>query len=376
MLEPLLAHARVSVTSAPSRGSSLALRCRANRSPNPAPAAVVAGGGLLAQRSTRTRRRMAGASCGAGLGAGEVSIRTLVSECVDLAQRAGDQIRAVSNKVQAGTAGAEQSLGLLDKGAGTGAFDPQTLADRQAQRCIVENLRQVYGMALRVVGEEGELGTEEGDVEDIGMHRPDAHLLDDEWPSSADLLLPLSDLCVWVDPLDGTKEFTEGRYEFVSTLIGISRLGRPIAGVISEPYRESRILWGCCAPGAFSGVRALGSSWRKPPRLAGRCLVLVSRSRTEGAVAEALQRLSAPGSGLGEGPLVTGQIAAGGAGHKAARVVDGEGDLWLFPRPGTSRWDTCAPEAMLEASGGQLRDRFGEHIVYDPDGEMKLTCQS
>ena len=55
----------------------------------------------MAQRSTRTRRRMAGASCGAGLGAGEVSIRTLVSECVDLAQRAGDQIRAVSNKDRA-----------------------------------------------------------------------------------------------------------------------------------------------------------------------------------------------------------------------------------------------------------------------------------
>ena len=34
---------------------------------------------------------------------------------------------------------------------------------------------------------------------------------------------------------------------------------------------------GSQAPGAFSGVRALGSSWRKPPRLAGRCLVLVSR---------------------------------------------------------------------------------------------------
>ena len=69
--------------------------------------------------------------------------------------------------------------------------------------------------------------------QDIGMHRPDAHLLDDEWPSSADLLLPLSDLCVWVDPLDGTKEFTEGRYEFVSTPFatqhGLRELGTPPA---------------------------------------------------------------------------------------------------------------------------------------------------
>ena len=48
--------------------------------------------------------------------------------------------------------------GMHDKGLGTGNFDPQTIADRQAQRCIVENLRAIYGMSLRVVGEEGELG--------------------------------------------------------------------------------------------------------------------------------------------------------------------------------------------------------------------------
>ena len=41
-----------------------------------------------------------------------------------------------------------------------GNFDPQTLADRQAQRCIVENLRAIYGSQLRIVGEEGELGLE------------------------------------------------------------------------------------------------------------------------------------------------------------------------------------------------------------------------
>ena len=38
------------------------------------------------------------------------------------------------------------------------------------------------------------------------------------------MVLPLSELCIWVDPLDGTKEFTQGRYEFVSTLILASRV--------------------------------------------------------------------------------------------------------------------------------------------------------
>lgn len=85
---------------------------------------------------------------------GSISLKNLVSQCVDLAQRAGAHIRVVSDKESE----IEGSLGTHDKGLGTGNFDPQTIADRQAQRCIVENLRAVYGMDLRIVGEEGELG--------------------------------------------------------------------------------------------------------------------------------------------------------------------------------------------------------------------------
>lgn len=85
---------------------------------------------------------------------GSISLKNLVSQCVDLAQRAGAHIRVVSNKESE----IEGSLATHDKGLGTGNFDPQTIADRQAQRCIVENLRAVYGMDLRIVGEEGELG--------------------------------------------------------------------------------------------------------------------------------------------------------------------------------------------------------------------------
>lgn len=74
---------------------------------------------------------------------------------------------------------------------------------------------------------------------------------------------------------------------------------------------------------------------------------------------------------LGDLPLITGTQQVGGAGHKVARVVDGAADLWLFPRGGTSRWDSCAAEAMLEACGGALTNRFGQRIFYDPDGTME-----
>ncbi|CAL1126977.1 unnamed protein product [Cladocopium goreaui] len=329
---------------------------------------------------------MAGYAEGPAEMAEHISLKGLVSQCVDLAQRAGELIRAVSdNKSECG-------IGTHDKGLGTGNFDPQTLADRQAQRCIVENLRAIYGSQLRIVGEEGELGVE-ADGEEIVIRRPSETLLDQEWPG--DLRLPLAELCVWVDPLDGTKEFTQGRYEYVSTLIGISQNGHPVAGVISEPYSQGqpgpgRLLWGCClrdSKGTVPGVHVLGDPhWRRPTRPPGRCVAVISRSRASGEVGDALQRLTEPGTApkegtegedlstpveLGDLPLITGTQQVGGAGHKVARVVDGAADLWLFPRGGTSRWDSCAAEAMLEACGGALRNRFGQRIFYDPDGTME-----
>lgn len=67
---------------------------------------------------------------------------------------------------------------------------------------------------------------------------------------------------MWVDPLDGTKEYTMD-YEMaheVTVLIGVAWNGRPIAGVVNQPFfkfhNESnlyldRILWGIVGLGGF-----------------------------------------------------------------------------------------------------------------------------
>jgi len=56
-----------------------------------------------------------------------------------------------------------------------------------------------------------------------------------------------------------------------------------------------------------------------------------------------------------------------------ARVIDGAADIWVMPMAGTSKWDTCAGEAILVAAGGSVSDAAGGLLQYDPDAAMSNT---
>lgn len=49
------------------------------------------------------------------------------------------------------------------------------------------------------------------------------------------------EIVVWVDPLDGTSEYTQGFLDYVTVLIGIAINGIPIAGVIHQPYHNYQV---------------------------------------------------------------------------------------------------------------------------------------
>jgi 3'(2'), 5'-bisphosphate nucleotidase len=56
-----------------------------------------------------------------------------------------------------------------------------------------------------------------------------------------------------------------------------------------------------------------------------------------------------------------------GSALKIVRLAEGAGDL--YPRFGrTMEWDTAAPQAILEAAGGQLSGMDGERLIYGKPG--------
>ena len=93
----------------------------------------------------------------------------------------------------------------------------------------------------------------------------------------------MADVAVFVDPLDGTREFGEGRLVNVQSLVGISVRGRAMAGAIGLPFPTGTnaedtpacIVYGLVATapaasarpsppdGAYASVRPHRRDWRQ-----------------------------------------------------------------------------------------------------------------
>ena len=106
------------------------------------------------------------------------------------------------------------ALTVDDKAAG--AFDPVTIADREAERVMREILAEE-------VPDHGVLGEEHGE-----------RVSDSPWR--------------WVlDPIDGTRAYIAGFPTWV-TLVGLCHQGRPVYGIIDAPASDDRWAGGSARP--------------------------------------------------------------------------------------------------------------------------------
>lgn len=124
-----------------------------------------------------------------------------------------------------------------------------------------------------------------------------------------------------------------------------------VAGIIHQPYftepcgKLGRTIWG------VKGLGIGGMEAKLPPQ--GEFTVVTTRSHSNKLVSEAIEALSP-----------TNVIRCGGAGYKVIQLLEGNAHSYVFASAGCKRWDTCGPEAVLEAAGGTLTDIHGEYYDY------------
>lgn len=239
-------------------------------------------------------------------------------------------------------------LGIVEKGKN----DLQTEADRSAQRCIIASLSRQFPK-VAIIGEEGSSECEvpsdwvvtEGDAEILSKTCPSDYVNVDD-----------KDIVVWVDPLDGTAEYTQGFLDHVTVLIGIAVNGRAVGGIIHQPYYNyknpeaqlGRTIWG------LTGLGHGGFTAHDPPK--DKFILTTTRSHSDATVQRALDALK-PDEVL----------KVGGAGHKVLLLIEGKAHAYVFASRGCKKWDTCAPEAILACVGGRLTDMHGKNYAYDKD---------
>lgn len=139
-----------------------------------------------------------------------------------------------------------------------------------------------------------------------------------------------------VDPLDGTREFGEGRDDW-AVHIALAVDGVPVVGAVALPARE--IVLASDTPPALPAPVT-------PPRM------LVSRTRPSQLCASVRDVIGAE------------TIAMGSAGAKAMAVVLGEAEIYLHSG-GQHQWDNCAPAAVALAAGLHASRINGSPLSYN-----------
>ena len=231
--------------------------------------------------------------------------------------------------------------------------DPVTQADLQAQQVIEGSLHYLYPH-LRIIGEE------DIDPNDfLTIDTASKKLLEGVKPvkTSFSPLVPLEDVTVYIDPLDATAEFVLGNKQSPATLVGIALKSVAYGGVIHQPFEgvNGRTLWsltdfGC---GDDNEIKEKNIMHTRTLTKRAESVLVTTRTHTSQVTEDAIKKL---------GMDVT--LRIGGAGYKVLLLLDGTADVYCYPTPGTKKWDTCAPEAILNYLGGKMTDAQGNSIDY------------
>jgi 3'(2'), 5'-bisphosphate nucleotidase len=161
---------------------------------------------------------------------------------------------------------------------------------------------------------------------------------------------------VWiVDPLDGTREYSEGREDW-AVHVALCIDGTPGPSAVAIPARSQ----------LFSSRPELGTPPVTLPARTGPIRIAVSRSRPPVEAERVARRLAAE------------LVSIGSAGVKTMAVVTGEVDAYLHAG-GQYEWDSAAPVGVAVAAGLHASRIDGSPLRYnrpDPTLPDLLVCRA
>ncbi|KPI97161.1 Putative inositol monophosphatase 3 [Papilio xuthus] len=278
-----------------------------------------------------------------------INLKTLLTAAIHAAEYGGSKVMEGTNR----------DLIIKSKGkTKEGVNDPVTDAD-QASHCVM-----FYGLSktfpkLTIVSEEHSINDPKcEDQEPFNTDTPPPqHRMIENMNNE---LVFAKDITIWIDPLDATKEYTEGLYQYVTTMVCVAYKGIPIIGVIHYPFPPDnpQTYWGWLAKKTSSNIAnvAYQVEYKENPR------VVVSISH-QGKVSDMARESF--------GPMTTVTTAAG-AGYKVMGVVNGSYDVYLHATA-IKKWDLCAGDAIIRTVDGKMTTAKGDYIDYSPDADVKVN---
>jgi 3'(2'), 5'-bisphosphate nucleotidase len=235
----------------------------------------------------------------------------------------------------------------------TGSESDIQLATRlavEAGRLLVDLRHELHaqGMPMWDVMDHGDAGAHRFIADELRQHRPHDAVLDEE--GAEDPRRFESDRVWIIDPLDGTREYGEGRHDW-AVHVALWDRDHFVAGAVALPSLD-QVLTTDPAP-------VLPAVDRQRPR------IVTSRTRAPYAAVVVANALDAE------------PVRLGSAGAKAMAVVLGEADIYLHDG-GMYQWDSAAPAAVAIAAGLHVSRVDGSPLVYNERSEWLpdfLVCR-
>src|SRR3989344_4528902 len=167
---------------------------------------------------------------------------------------------------------------------------------------------------------------------------------------------------VWmVDPLDGTGYFVHGQDGF-SVMIGLCINGIPTLGVVYASARKD-LFYAEKGKGAFfqNTFQKITNFTKQARRIGVSSISQLNQARFVIRKSMGKER---DADRIVQKILVKEKIKEGSSGLKISKIAKGDAEFHLSTIQRTAKWDTCAPQVILEEAGGKLTFVDGTLLNY------------